>query len=51
MVSNDKNQGKKKFSEVKTFDEYFRKQTRHILDSVFEALSRDSRRKFVWAEC
>ena len=29
---------------IKTFDDYFQSQTRHILDSVFEALRKDKRR-------
>ena len=35
---------------IKTFDEYFKQQTRGILTSVFNALTKDSRRKFIWAE-
>ncbi|KGN59619.1 alpha-mannosidase 2 [Cucumis sativus] len=33
-----------------TVDEYYDRQSRHILDTIVEALSRDSRRKFIWEE-
>lgn len=35
---------------IKTFDDYFRSQTKGILSSVIEALSKDPRRRFIWAE-
>ena len=35
---------------IKTFDEYFRSQTKGILSTVVEALAKDKRRRFVWAE-
>ena len=35
---------------IKTFDEYFRSQTSGILTSVYKALRKDGRRKFIWAE-
>ncbi|KAL3939557.1 MAG: hypothetical protein SGBAC_005744 [Bacillariaceae sp.] len=35
---------------LKTFDEYYRSQTKHILDTIMESLQQDSRRKFIWAE-
>lgn len=35
---------------IQTFDEYFQQRTKHIIDSVIEALAKDPRRKFIWAE-
>ena len=35
---------------IKTFDAYFQTQVKQILSSVIESLSKDSRRKFIWAE-
>jgi len=35
---------------LKTFDEYFQSQTKGILTSVYNALMKDDRRKFIWAE-
>lgn len=35
---------------IKTFDEYFQSQTKSILTTVIDALNKDPRRKFVWAE-
>jgi Glycosyl hydrolases family 38 N-terminal domain len=35
---------------IKTFDDYFRTQTSQILTSVIQALAKDKRRKFIWAE-
>ncbi|CAN0924413.1 Alpha-mannosidase 2 [Linum grandiflorum] len=33
-----------------TVDEYYEKQSRHILDTIVETLSKDARRKFIWEE-
>ena len=35
---------------IKTFDDYFQSQTKQILSTVIQALSKDPRRKFIWAE-
>ena len=35
---------------LKTFEEYYRKQTRNILSHMTDSLSKDSKKKFVWAE-
>lgn len=35
---------------IKTFDDYFQSQTKSILTTVVNALSKDPSRKFVWAE-
>lgn len=35
---------------IKTFDEYFQTQTKQILTTVINALKKDKRRKFIWAE-
>ncbi|CAI0455731.1 unnamed protein product [Linum tenue] len=33
-----------------TVDEYYEKQSRHILDTIVDTLSKDPRRKFIWEE-
>ncbi|KAL1291389.1 hypothetical protein HN51_059920 [Arachis hypogaea] len=33
-----------------TVEEYYDRQSRHILDTIVEALRKDSRRKFIWEE-
>ncbi|KAL3624198.1 Alpha-mannosidase 2x [Castilleja foliolosa] len=33
-----------------TVDEYYDRQSRHILDTIVETLSKDNRRKFIWEE-
>jgi alpha-mannosidase II len=35
---------------IKTFDEYFQQQTKHILTTVVTALQLNPKRKFIWAE-
>lgn len=35
---------------IKTFDDYFQSQTKQILSTVVDALSKDPKRKFIWAE-
>lgn len=35
---------------LKTFTEYYRRQTRNILSLMTDALSQDSKKKFIWAE-
>lgn len=35
---------------IKTFDEYFQRQTKQIITTVIQSLAKDERRKFIWAE-
>lgn len=35
---------------LKTLDQYFREQTVKIISNVIEALAKDEKRKFIWAE-
>jgi alpha-mannosidase II len=35
---------------IKTFEDYFSSQTKHILDTIVISLSEDVNRRFVWAE-
>lgn len=35
---------------IKTFDDYFQSQTKHILTTIMTSLSKQPNRKFIWAE-
>ncbi|KAI4975895.1 hypothetical protein ZWY2020_049502 [Hordeum vulgare] len=35
---------------IHTVEEYYDRQSRHILDTIIESLSKDPRRKFIWEE-